>query len=262
MKKTASCLLAIIITWSLVIGCAFAEEHGHHERREHYNAKLYGVIETMPKGGHEGIWSIGGNDVVVTKQTKIKEKEGPVAIGQYVKIKAQQTGEKFIAYRIEVEDQDESEPGVTRAKIYGTVEKMPENGVEGTWQINGRKLLVTRNTKIEEKHDKLSVGVYVELEGNFIGKTFTVTEIEVKGRRHHKSHRGYNSQFVGKIESLPQKGFEGRWVVDSHQIEVTDKTLVDETIGKASIGCEVIVKGIRKEKLIKAFEIKITKIQQ
>ena len=51
-----------------------------------HSSKLYGVIETMPGNGHEGIWVIGGNEVNVLTNTKIKEKYGTAAAGSYVEV--------------------------------------------------------------------------------------------------------------------------------------------------------------------------------
>ncbi len=68
-------------------------------------------------------------------------------------------------------------------EFYGTVESMPKDGYEGIWVINGREILVTRDTFIKEKHGKVKAGVFVEVEGSFTGKTITAHEIEVKKNR-------------------------------------------------------------------------------
>jgi hypothetical protein len=65
------------------------------------------------------------------------------------------------------------------SKIYGTVEKLPQGEV-GTWIVNGREIVVTKDTRIKEKHGKAEAGAYVEVEGNGTGNTFTAYEIEVK----------------------------------------------------------------------------------
>ena len=69
--------------------------------------------------------------------------------------------------------------GDYESKIYGTVEKLPEDLV-GTWVVNSREIEVTKETKIKEKHGKAEAGAYVEVEGNVTGKTFTAYEVEVK----------------------------------------------------------------------------------
>lgn len=68
------------------------------------------------------------------------------------------------------------------SKIYGTVSKIPESGL-GTWVVNGREVIVTKDTFIEEEYGKAVVGAYVEVKGSYDGKTFRAYKIEVKGAR-------------------------------------------------------------------------------
>ena len=75
---------------------------------------------------------------------------------------------------------DESrESGAYESKIYGIVEKLPPDGA-GTWVVNGREIVVTKDTRIKEKHGRVEVGTYVEVEGNVTGRTFMAYEVEVK----------------------------------------------------------------------------------
>jgi len=74
---------------------------------------------------------------------------------------------------------DDRRGGDYESKIYGTVEKLPQGEV-GTWVVNGREIVVTKDTRIKEKHGKAEAGAYVEVEGNAAGNTFTAYEIEVK----------------------------------------------------------------------------------
>jgi hypothetical protein len=68
-------------------------------------------------------------------------------------------------------------------KIYGTVERIPKD-VIGTWVVNGKEILVTKETFVKEEYGKSEIGAYVEIEGSYIGKTFTAHKIEIK--RKHK----------------------------------------------------------------------------
>jgi hypothetical protein len=70
-----------------------------------------------------------------------------------------------------------------KQEFYGVVQTMPEEGYIGQWNIDGKTVNVTKDTKIEEKHGKLAVGAYVEVEGvTFEGK-FIVSEIETKKKK-------------------------------------------------------------------------------
>jgi hypothetical protein len=70
-----------------------------------------------------------------------------------------------------------------KQELNGVVQSMPEKGYIGQWNIDGKTVNVTKDTKIEEKHGKLAVGAYVEVEGvTFEGK-FIVSEIETKKKK-------------------------------------------------------------------------------
>jgi hypothetical protein len=74
---------------------------------------------------------------------------------------------------------DKHQDNEYESKIYGIVEKLPQDLV-GAWVVNKREIAVTKDTRIREKHGKVEVGAYVEVEGNIIGKTFTAYEVKVK----------------------------------------------------------------------------------
>jgi hypothetical protein len=77
---------------------------------------------------------------------------------------------------------EERDDRYSETKIYGIVERMPQEEI-GVWIVNGREIVVTRDTRIKEKHGKAEVGAYVEVEGNVAGKALTAHEIEVKRSR-------------------------------------------------------------------------------
>ena len=70
-----------------------------------------------------------------------------------------------------------------KQEFYGVVQAMPEKGYIGQWNVDGKTVYVTKDTKIKEKHGKLAVGAYVEVEGvTFEGK-FIASEIETKKKK-------------------------------------------------------------------------------
>lgn len=70
-----------------------------------------------------------------------------------------------------------------KQEFYGVVQTMPEKGYIGQWNIDGKTVNVTNDTKIEEKHGKLAVGAYVEVEGVTIEAKFIASEIETKQKK-------------------------------------------------------------------------------
>lgn len=70
-----------------------------------------------------------------------------------------------------------------KQEFYGVVQAMPEKSLVGQWNIDGKTVHATEETKFKEKHGKLAVGSYVEVEGvTFEGK-FIATEIETKKKK-------------------------------------------------------------------------------
>jgi hypothetical protein len=65
------------------------------------------------------------------------------------------------------------------SRFYGTVQKIPA-GRCGAWIVNGRQILVARDTKIVEGYGSAVVGAYVEVEGYNTGKSFNACKVEVK----------------------------------------------------------------------------------
>ena len=258
-------------------GLSAAQNTGESVSQMNYSGKLYGIVESMPEKGYAGVWIINGRNVHVSTTTVIEEKHGRASAGAFAEVKGQQTGDIFTAFKIEIKQSKDFTQGAYPGKFYGTIEKLPEEGWQGVWIINSREILVTGHTKIEEKYGRVAVGALVKVEGNYSGDKFAAYEIEVKGEKrdrevtpsqgkasdikprdyapHHE--RVFNSRLQGVIEAMPQAGYEGSWIIDGRKIKVDNKTLIDETGGKAAVGVFVRVKGIRSGETITAYEIEI-----
>ena len=52
---------------------------------------------------------------------------------------------------------EKSGAGKSESKFYGTVQKIPPERV-GTWVVNGREILVTRETRIREEYGRVVEG--------------------------------------------------------------------------------------------------------
>ena len=275
--KHVSIILMLMLVIASIAGPSAADSDKEYGQHANYTEKFYGVVESMPESGYAGVWVINGRSIQVGEKTYINEKRGKAAVGAYVEVKGQQAGDVFTAYKIEVEESGDATKSPYPGKFYGTVERIPETGWEGIWIINGREVLVTNSTKIEEEHGRVAAGTYVEVEGNYSGKTFTAYEIEVKGKRRYREYspseektyksksrdysphreKAYNSKFAGTVESMPEAGYEGPWIIDGRKVEVNNKTLIDETDGRVSVGAYTKVRGIRTGDTITAYEIEI-----
>lgn len=135
-----------------------------------------------------------------------------------------------------------------KSKIYGVVEQIVP-GTKGRWIVDGREVIVTPDTRIEEKHGKAAVGAFVEVKGVFSGREFIAKKIEVKRDSSH-------ARIYGVIEKIPQAGF-GIWTIDGKRVFVDDKTEFDEEYGRAVVGAYVEVKGSYSANGFSAREIEV-----
>ena len=87
-----------------------------------------------------------------------------------------QEGEEWYRPR---EGKEQCEGDTVGSRFYGTVQKIP-TGRCGAWIVNGRQILVARDTKIVEGYGSAVVGAYVEVEGYNTGKSFNACKVEVK----------------------------------------------------------------------------------
>lgn len=104
--KTLSTLLAVGLTFVLMTGTVLANEYERrgskeYERHERYESKIYGTVDKIPEGSL-GTWVVNGKEILVTKDTFIKEEHGKAAVGSYVEVKGNYDGKTFTAYKIEV----------------------------------------------------------------------------------------------------------------------------------------------------------------
>ncbi len=67
-------------------------------------------------------------------------------------------------------------------RIYGTVQKIPD-GLIGKWNVGGKEITVTKDTRIREKHGKAETGAFVEIGGFYNGNIFNANEIKVRKAR-------------------------------------------------------------------------------
>ena len=134
-------------------------------------------------------------------------------------------------------------PAGYRSKIYGTVESLPKNGFLGVWIVNGRQVVVTEDTFLEEEHGTVQLGAFVEIKGEQSRDSLAATKVEVKrATKASGSPTNMESTISGTIESLP-KGLLGTWVVSGKEILVLKHTIMTGKNGRPKIGDSVQIQG-------------------
>jgi len=183
----------VTLTMGLILGCMVypvfsSEDDFGHSRRigdgvhgpGGYRSKIYGTVEKLPETGLSGIWIVNGREFVVTERTRLEQKHGLLEPGAYVEIKGIKSENNFTVEKVEVKRaKADAFHGVTEQKITGKVEKIPK-GTLGTWIIEGKEVLVLKDTVLQEKNGKATLGSLVEVIGMKSGETFQADRIETQ----------------------------------------------------------------------------------
>lgn len=64
-------------------------------------------------------------------------------------------------------------------KLYGNIKSFSLK-YPSAWIIKDKKILVTKDTRFDEEHGKISTNSYVEVKGYYKNQTFVATKIEVR----------------------------------------------------------------------------------
>lgn len=147
-----------------------------------------------------------------------------------------------------------------RSKFYGTVEALPE-GLIGIWTVNGRTVVVTEQTRIEEEHGRVLVGAYVEVKGASDGQTLHASKIEVKRNSSSRSdddskYQRSDHEFYGVVKELPS-GDLGIWLIDGREVIVDQQTRIETKHGRPMVGARVEVKGAYQNNSFYARKIEV-----
>jgi uncharacterized protein (TIGR03437 family) len=205
-------------------------------------AELLGPVISLPNtDGFIGQWQVVKTKVNVTKDTKIDQDRGKVAVGAVVEVKGTKQNDGSIN-ATEIEVKFGPPPGIP-IKFTGKVEDLPSTtGRVGDWKVNGKTVHVSAVTKIDEGQGQVAIGVTVEVEGMLqVDGSINATEIEVKAQ----NASGIPVKFLGRIEKLPDtNGRVGDWVISGLSVKVTANTTIKTDKGAPMIGSLVNVEGL------------------
>jgi uncharacterized protein (TIGR03437 family) len=219
--------------------------------------EFHGTIESLPSNtARIGEWSVSGRKVNVTASTRIKQENGPVAIGVVVKVKGVLRQDGSID-ATEIETKSGSGGGGSFVEFHGTIESLPgSTGQIGLWVVSGRKVNVSSSTIIEHAERGVAVGARVEVKGAVqADSSINATKIEIKGG----VGSGSSSVLYGKIEALPAAAnLIGDWKVAGRTVRVTAATIIERKYGTVAVGAFVEVYGaVQSDNSINATKIEV-----
>jgi hypothetical protein len=105
MQRCMKIIVIALVFVSCMVGSGICRENESHDRGSGHSGshedKLYGIVEKIP-ANITGTWIVNGKEIHVTNKTFIKEEHGKAAVGAYVEVEGNYSGNTFTAVKIEV----------------------------------------------------------------------------------------------------------------------------------------------------------------
>ena len=216
-------------------------DHGHGHEVDH-QAVAFGNIDTVPGGGSEDVWEIGGITYTATISTVLDTRHGALDVGQNVRVKyfLDENGNR-VAKQIKSMPPAAGGNPQAEPRVVGFVEAMPpkDNGYVGNWKVAGVELVADANSKFDEKDIVIDVGTYVKVTYRMDGAMRVIVEMES-----HVMPGGGDDDHIGKCESMDDSATAAAvgaaaatWQIGGRSYVVTDATMV----GSIAVGDTVLV---------------------
>jgi len=206
--------------------------------------RLVGPVQVIPDGDI-GVWTVAGQDIVVTEQTHINPRGGPITVGGWVELFAEEGGDplSLIAVRIRVA---EPRPAV---EITGAIQALSDT----SWTLSLIPLSISTNTVI---NGEPQIGLVAQSHADLLDdNSLQARSLVVAWREPSGPQPGV--AFNGTVEQLPAQGLEGQWLVSGRTVNVTAATAIDQSKGPVEIGAQVRVVGRQEANQIQAIRITV-----
>jgi hypothetical protein len=203
--------------------------------------RLKGPVSVKPESGI-GPWTIAGQTIQVTAETKVSERGGPVDQGSWVEVYAVEApAGTLTALRIRgIESQQAIE-------VYGAIQAF-----SGGWMLSAVPLVVTEATLIQGEPE---VGLLAQAAAVLDGGVLTASTLRVLWTEPAGNRQSL--QFRGNIEALHENGLSGNWQIGGRTVAVTPATRVVQTKGLAELGAQVEVMGWQEADQVVAIQITV-----
>jgi hypothetical protein len=170
-----------------------------------YDVRFTGVIDVVP--AEEGDpWTIAGYQVNVDEETRLRLTQGPAEVGDWAAVIADRDGEgDLVASQIVV-----SRPEV---RLKGPIASIPDGRV-GTWDVAGQDIVVTGDTRFNERGGPLVVGGWAEVYALEEGGALTALRI-----------RSIEFQEEVEIYGVIRAFSDTSWTLSTIDLAVDDATM-------------------------------------
>lgn len=199
-----------------------------------------GLIESMPDGGGQGTWVVGGKTFQATADTEYDVEEGPLTLGACAEVDYVVEGDMNVARKIDSESADDCGEN-DFLEHEGLITDMPAGGGAGVWVIGGLTVEATDTTVFDESDGALELGACADVdyvvEGALnVAKKIKTEDGDCSGSGEKKAR--------GTIDSLPADGLIGTWMIRGTAYIATKSTEFEQSDGPFEVGACVDVEYI------------------
>lgn len=222
---------------------------------------LWGPVLIIPEDPSQfGVWTVGGEEVVVTAETVIntaKWSNEPIGVGDFVVVKFVDVDGTQIATLIQQIWPHNWGFGWwswRMGRAFGPIDALPDGGAPGVWEIAGVPYLVNSATRLDDRDGAFAVGVNVKVEFYKLEDGTRIAR-KIKSTDDTGGGDGSNFRFVGVVDAKPD-AFVGDWTIGGAAFVADENTRFDEAKGLLVVGAYVAVKYTITDDLRLASEIK------
>ncbi len=211
--------------------------------------ELYGELKVFPAGAGRHLGSGHAHLYGDDSPPNSRQRNGEFTVGEIVKIEFYilQDG-SFLAREIKTalpdwDDDNHGEHhgnGHDEGHAFGMIEQLPANGLIGAWVVAGVEYSVTEQTELNAKGGTFAISETVKIEFKVDSNGVRVAK-EIKLKSPQGAPGQENATFVGFIDTMPDAGYVGLWVVSGTEFSATVSSKFKEDHGALTVGAYVKV---------------------
>lgn len=209
---------------------------------------IYGVLDVFPPN-LIGEWVVDGVAYTATTSTQFDQDDGPFFVGGCVEVEHIPN----TTQAIEISTEDDNCGDEAEQNLYGLVEQMPTDGLQGEWIIGGQTFSTTASTEFDQEDGLLMVGECAEVEYVTAVNTLIATKIQTEDP--YECNGGtYTNQAHGIVNSFPIS-YYGAWVISDVIYVASSQTSFNQDDGAFDAGACVEVSYLTVDGLNQAVHI-------
>ena len=212
--------------------------------------ELKGVVQALPDSpDRQGTWLVSGITVTVDANTVIQERVGPLALGAWVQVEGMSDGNGGIRARTVRTRHMEA-----YHKLEGVLDSLDATQIV----VSGIAIQRTAATVVQgnpQPGQPVEVKAMLDANGKMVAVRVKAEDPDDVGQ----APVGHEVKFKGVIQTLPDTGLYGVWVISGYSVNVVPGlTEIDEHKGVIRVGVRVKVEAVREaDGTLTALEIEV-----